>query len=80
MVAGATESEVYEAVELPWIPPELREDRGEIEAAAIDELPELVESTDIRGDLQMHSTWSDGKNSIEEMLEGCVARAMSTSP
>ena len=74
MVAGATESEVYEAVELPWIPSELREDRGEIEAAVIDELPELVESTDIRGDLQMHSTWSDGKNSIEEMLEGCVAK------
>jgi DNA polymerase (family 10) len=52
----------------------LREDRGEIEAAANDELPELIELSDLRGDLQMHSTWSDGKNSIEEMLKGCAAR------
>jgi len=53
---------------------ELREDRGEIEAALAGELPELISLEDIRGDLQMHSTWTDGKQSIEEMLEGCVAR------
>ena len=74
MVAGKDEAEVYEQVELPWIPPELREDRGEIEAAARQALPELVELDQIRGDLQMHSTWSDGKNTIEEMLMGCSAK------
>lgn len=74
MVAGRTEEDVYEAVELPWIPPALREDRGEIEAAERGELPHLITLEDLRGDLQMHSTWSDGKNSIEEMLEACAAR------
>ena len=74
VVAGREEADVYEAVGLPWIAPELREDRGEIEAALAGELPELISLEDIRGDLQMHSTWSDGKQSIEEMLEGCVAR------
>jgi DNA polymerase (family 10) len=74
LVAGREEADVYEAVGLPWIAPELREDRGEIEAALAGELPELVTLEDIRGDLQMHSTWSDGKQTIEEMLEGCVAR------
>lgn len=74
MVAGATEEEVYGAAGLPWIPPELRENRGEIEAAERGELPRLLELSDIRGDLQMHSTWSDGQNSIEEMLEACASR------
>lgn len=74
LVAGREEADVYEAVGLPWIAPELREDRGEIEAALAGELPELISLEDIRGDLQMHSTWSDGKQSIEEMLESCVAR------
>ncbi len=74
LVAGREEADVYEAVGLPWIAPELREDRGEIEAALAGELPQLISLEDIRGDLQMHSTWSDGKQSIEEMLEGCVAR------
>jgi DNA polymerase (family 10) len=74
LVAGREEADVYEAVGLPWIAPELREDRGEIEAALAGELPELISLEDIRGDLQMHSTWTDGKQSIEEMLEGCVAR------
>ncbi|MEJ2339910.1 MAG: DNA polymerase/3'-5' exonuclease PolX [Gemmatimonadales bacterium] len=73
-VAGRTEEEVYGAVELPYILPELREARGEIAAAEAGELPELVDLDDLRGDLQMHSTWSDGKNSIEEMLDGCVGR------
>ncbi len=74
MVAGKSEEECYATVDLPWIPPELREDRGEVEAAEKGKLPKLIEREDLRGDLQMHSTWSDGKSSIEEMLEGCVAR------
>ena len=73
-VAGATEEEVYAALDLDWVPPELREDRGEVDAAAAHALPRLVELGDLKGDLQMHSTWSDGKNSVEEMLEGCAAR------
>jgi DNA polymerase (family 10) len=73
-VAGTTEEDVYEAVGLPWIPPEIREDRGEIPAAEAGELPRLLELKDLRGDLQMHSTWSDGRNSLEEMLEACAAR------
>lgn len=73
-VAGETEEEVYEALGLPWIPPEIREDRGEIDAAERGELPRLLEAGDLRGDLQMHSTWSDGRNSIEEMLDACVER------
>lgn len=73
-VACATEEDVFAAVDLPWIPPVLRENRGEIEAAERGELPDLVEIGDIRGDLHMHSTWSDGKNSIREMAEACHAR------
>ncbi|HXJ95790.1 MAG TPA: DNA polymerase/3'-5' exonuclease PolX [Terriglobia bacterium] len=66
-VAGKTEEEVYEALGLPWIPPELRENMGEIEAAEEGRLPHLVELADIRGDLQMHTTASDGKCTVEEM-------------
>jgi len=73
-VAGETEEDVYEAVGLPWIPPELREARGEIEAADAGDLPDLVELEEIRGDLQMHTTWSDGKASVESMLESCAER------
>jgi DNA polymerase (family 10) len=73
-VAGTTEHEVYRALGMPWIPPELRENRGEVEAALAGELPELVRAKDIRGDLQMHSTWSDGRASIEEMARACAAR------
>lgn len=73
-IGGRTEEEVYDAVGLPWIAPELRQNRGEIEAAREDELPELVTLDDIRGDLQMHSTWTDGKNSIEEMARACKER------
>ena len=73
-VAGETEESVYDAVGLAWIPPEIREDRGEIEAAEEDALPDLIELSDLRGDLQMHSTWSDGKNSIEEMARACADR------
>ena len=74
LVAGREERQVYRALDLPWIPPELREDRGEIAAAERGELPELIEPDDLRGDLQMHSTWSDGKGSIEEMVAGCAER------
>lgn len=73
-VAGETEESVYEALGLAWVPPELRENRGEVEAAAEGTLPKLVELGDLRGDLQMHSTWSDGKASIEAMAKACVAR------
>jgi DNA polymerase (family 10) len=67
MVGGKDEEDVFRAVDLPWIPPELRENSGEIEAAAEGRLPHLVELKDIKGDLQMHSKASDGANTIEEM-------------
>jgi DNA polymerase (family 10) len=72
----AEEEGVYRRLGLAWMPPELREDRGEIEAAAAGKLPELVTLEDLRGDLQMHSTWSDGKASIAEMAEAAVARKL----
>jgi DNA polymerase (family 10) len=75
LVAGRTEQEMYAAVGLPFIQPELREDRGEIEAAEAGTLPaRLIEVGDLRGDLQMHSTWSDGRDSIATMLDACAAR------
>jgi DNA polymerase (family 10) len=64
------EEDVYAHLGLPWIPPELREDRGEIEAAQKKRLPRLLELADIRGDLHAHSDWSDGVASIEEMAAG----------
>jgi len=66
-LSGADEEDVFKAVGLPFIPPELREDRGEIQAAEKGELPKLIEPADIRGDLQMHTKATDGKNSIAEM-------------
>jgi DNA polymerase (family 10) len=72
-IGGETEQEVFEAVGLPWIPPELREDRGEIEAARAGRLPGLVELADIRGDLQSHSTDSDGRDTIEAMAQAAEA-------
>jgi DNA polymerase (family 10) len=68
-VAGRTEEEIYGKLKLDFIPPELRENTGEIAAAEKHALPKLVELKDVRGDLQMHTTASDGKNSIEEMAE-----------
>ena len=68
-VAGDTEAGVYEAIGLPWIPPELRENCGEIEAALEGRLPKLVELTDVRGDLHMHTTETDGRATLEEMAE-----------
>jgi DNA polymerase (family 10) len=73
-VAGETEESVFEAVGMTWMPPVLRENRGEVEAALDDSLPDLVTPADIRGDLHMHSTWSDGKASIEEMAQACKDR------
>jgi DNA polymerase (family 10) len=70
----ATEEEVYARLGLPWIPPELREGRGELEAAAEGRLPELIGLEDIRGDLHCHTTLSDGKHDLEAMVEGARAR------
>ena len=66
-VAGATEEEVYGALGLDWIPPELRENQGEIEAAAEHRLPHLIEQADLRGDIHMHTRESDGRATLEEM-------------
>jgi DNA polymerase (family X) len=73
-VAGETEAGVYEALGLPWIPPELRENTGEIEAALEGRLPELVELKDIRGDLHMHTTETDGRGTLVEMIEAARER------
>jgi DNA polymerase (family 10) len=70
----ATEEEVYERLGLPWIAPELREDRGEIEAAQKGNLPRLIGVEEIKGDLQMHTTWSDGRSSILDMARACQSR------
>jgi len=70
VVASRTEEEIYEKLGLQWIPPELRENLGEIEAAEKGALPKLLELTDIKGDLQMHTTASDGRTSVEEMAAG----------
>ena len=73
LVAAATEEEVYAALGMDWIPPELRENLGEIESAAQHTLPRLVERADLRGDLHMHTTASDGHNSIREMADAALA-------
>src|SRR3954453_5124050 len=70
----ATEEEVYERLGLPWIPPELREGRGELEAASKRALPTLIEVGDLRGDLHCHTTLSDGRNTLEQMVEAAIAR------
>jgi len=72
----ATEEEVYAALGLPLIPPELREDRGEIEAALEDNLPDLIELDDLKGDLHFHTTWSDGHQSLLEMARAAQARGL----
>jgi DNA polymerase (family 10) len=66
-VAGKTEASVYQMVDLPYIPPELRENRGEIEAARDKRLPNLIEFSDLKGDLHIHTDYSDGRNSLREM-------------
>ncbi len=67
-IAGKTEEEVYKVLGLQWMPPELREDRGEIEAAQKNKLPKIVELSDIKGDLQMHSTYSDSDAKISDLI------------
>jgi DNA polymerase (family 10) len=72
----ATEEEVYKTLGLPWIPPELREDRGEVQAAKANKLPKLIEVKDIQADLQVHSDWSDGKLSMLEMAQAAAKRGI----
>jgi DNA polymerase (family 10) len=74
LIPIADEAEVYARLDLAWIPPELREAAGEIEAARQDRLPALIELADVRGDLQMHTTWSDGQNSVFEMAQAARDR------
>jgi DNA polymerase (family 10) len=76
IVAAATEEAIYRALEMDYIPPELRENSGELEAAATSSLPELITLTDIRGDLHMHTTETDGMNSIREMAEAAFAHGL----
>jgi len=71
----ATEEQVYELLGLPWIPAELREDKGEIQAALAGKLPELIERSDVRAELHSHTTWSDGKLSVKEMAEAARQRS-----
>jgi DNA polymerase (family X) len=71
-VAAATEEEIYAALGMDWMPPEMRENLGEIEGAAQHRLPRLVEASDLRGDVHMHTTASDGRNSIREMAEAAL--------
>ncbi|MCG6865479.1 MAG: DNA polymerase/3'-5' exonuclease PolX [Thiogranum sp.] len=75
-IAGKTEDEVFGSIGLPWIPPELRENRGEIEAARAGMLPTLVETGDLRGDLHAHSRASDGHESIEVMARAAKERGL----
>lgn len=73
-VAGRTEEEVYRALGMDWIPPELRENRGEIDAARRHQLPHLAELQDVKGDLHVHTDWSDGHDPPERMAEEAMAR------
>jgi DNA polymerase (family 10) len=73
-IGGATEDDVFRAVDLDWVPPELREDRGEIQAAQKHKLPDLIALDDIRGDLHLHSKWTDGNSTILEMVRACKER------
>lgn len=76
IVAAATEQEIYNALDLDYIPPELRENCGELDAAAKHTLPQLIVRSDIRGDVHMHTHESDGVNSIREMAEAAIARGL----
>ncbi|MFA4888990.1 MAG: DNA polymerase/3'-5' exonuclease PolX [Candidatus Omnitrophota bacterium] len=76
-VCGKTEKDIFKALGLAYIPPELREDAGEIELARAHQLPRLVELADIKGDLHVHSLWSDGKNTLEEIARDCIERGYS---
>ena len=73
-VRCASEEEVYATLGYEWVPPEMREGRGELEAARAGSLPRLIEEGDLRGDLHMHTVASDGRNTVEEMVEGAIER------
>ena len=75
-IAGTTEESIYQALGLEWIPPELRENRGELEAAAGAALPVLIEQRDLRGDLHMHTTESDGRETLETMVQAARERGL----
>ena len=75
-LAGATEEDIYAALGLPWIAPELREDRGEIEAASKRALPRLIELENLRGDLHAHTHWSDGTATLEAMAQAARAHGL----
>jgi DNA polymerase (family 10) len=72
----ATEAEVYKVLDMPWIPPELREDRGEVQAARAGKLPHLLALRDLHAELHAHTTWSDGTLSVRQMAEAAMARGM----
>jgi DNA polymerase (family X) len=76
-IAGESEEAVYEAIGLTWMPPELRENRGEIERSAEETLPTLIELRDVKGDLHMHTTETDGKSTLEDMAKAAKARGHS---
>ncbi len=76
IVAAATEADIYNALDLDYIPPELRENSGEIEAAAAHTLPQLITLADIRGDLHMHTNATDGRDTIRQMAEAALARGL----
>ncbi len=76
IIAAATEAEIYRALDLDYIPPELRENSGELEAAATHVLPQLITLADIRGDLHMHTDATDGRHTIQQMAEAAVGRGL----
>jgi DNA polymerase (family X) len=76
LVAGATEEEIYQALGMAWVPPEMREDLGEIEAALRGQLPRLIEAGDLRGELHAHSDWSDGGVTVEAMAAAAAERGL----
>ncbi|HIM29269.1 MAG TPA: DNA polymerase/3'-5' exonuclease PolX [Planctomycetes bacterium] len=75
-IAGQTEEDVYQTLELPWIPPELRECRQEFLWAEKNNLPELLTLSEIRGDLHMHTTWTDGRASLRQMIDAAITRGL----
>jgi DNA polymerase (family 10) len=76
-VAGESEEELYKILGMSWIEPELREDHGEIEVALANKLPKLIEEKDIKGDFHTHTKWSDGSNTLEEMVEAAIKKGYS---
>ena len=72
MVAGATEEEIYAKLGLAWMPPELRENRGELQAAREGRLPQIIGYNDIKGDLHVHCNWNGGANSIEVIAQAAM--------